>query len=436
MKNSDVALDKEQKRISPTANCTSIVLSISISRLFAVLVACLPILISFFIDDTYYGPRFFSRTVVSPLAQNSPRDQKKIVTVVIIGAGIAGLKAAHEFRQENSRFGGAAAGSIAFDVTILEATSKFGGRIQKTDQFVDYPIDLGASFVWDPMWLAEIANRQGDDESFHVPTAYISEEGEKCGSLFVNSSWYDFVVDHLSPQDNNIVYKCPVNHIKYDGSRVDVSCSSGITYTADMVIVTVPLSILKDGDIQFDPPLPSMIVEDHPAHMWQGIKVILEFDNQFYEEFFSLEETEVTDEGECEFWDHSKVKEHTNHSVLAGYFIGEPAHRYTNMTEQEIVDHVVMRLGSYYGGDIAYHSFVQGGVINWNESPYIRGSYSSRPPPQYFSLPKDESPNVHQKVFFAGEAYPYPRDNNGWVHSAAMSGKNAAKHIITIAKKN
>ena len=40
------------------------------------------------------------------------------------------------------------------------------------------------------------------------------------------------------------------------------------------------------------------------------------------------------------------------------------------------------------------------------------------------------SQNVDGKIYLAGEAFPYKQQKNGWVHSAALSGKQAALSII------
>lgn len=41
------------------------------------------------------------------------------------------------------------------------------------------------------------------------------------------------------------------------GSSVSVSLANGTELTADYVIVTVPLGVLKEGTIKFTPPLPA-----------------------------------------------------------------------------------------------------------------------------------------------------------------------------------
>src|SRR5688572_5986892 len=66
----------------------------------------------------------------SVTASSTP--QKK---VVIIGAGAAGIAAATKLKK------------AGFDVTILEARNRIGGRIWTDYKLANNPIELGAEFI-------------------------------------------------------------------------------------------------------------------------------------------------------------------------------------------------------------------------------------------------------------------------------------------------
>ncbi len=55
--------------------------------------------------------------------------------VIVIGAGAAGLSAAQELKKAK------------FDVRVLEARARVGGRIHTDHDFVNFPLELGAEFV-------------------------------------------------------------------------------------------------------------------------------------------------------------------------------------------------------------------------------------------------------------------------------------------------
>ena len=67
---------------------------------------------------------------------STKRDDNAVPSsVLIIGAGVAGLTAGHILEQHG------------ISLEILEASETFGGRLKKTDDFADFPIDLGAEWI-------------------------------------------------------------------------------------------------------------------------------------------------------------------------------------------------------------------------------------------------------------------------------------------------
>lgn len=80
--------------------------------------------------------------------------------VIVIGAGVAGLAAAQELKKHG------------FDVTVLEARSRIGGRIWTDRDFANFPLELGAEFVhgdnavtWDFIKKAKLKTGHDGDYS-------------------------------------------------------------------------------------------------------------------------------------------------------------------------------------------------------------------------------------------------------------------------------
>ncbi|TAF55541.1 MAG: FAD-dependent oxidoreductase, partial [Oscillatoriales cyanobacterium] len=61
--------------------------------------------------------------------------EPKTARIVVIGAGLAGLAAARELHHQG------------YDVVVVEARDRLGGRIWTSHQWPDMPLDLGASWI-------------------------------------------------------------------------------------------------------------------------------------------------------------------------------------------------------------------------------------------------------------------------------------------------
>jgi monoamine oxidase len=75
-----------------------------------------------------------------------------------------------------------------------------------------------------------------------------------------------------------------VESIDYSQDKVVVNTQNG-QYSADKVIVAVPLKILQNGDVSFIPNLPQDKQNTiNTAKIWEGFKAFFEFSNKFYKD--------------------------------------------------------------------------------------------------------------------------------------------------------
>lgn len=181
--------------------------------------------------------------------------------VVVVGAGAAGLAAGYLLE----RYG--------IDYTIVEASSRWGGRVQRMDDFVDVPIDLGAEWIHDqPSVLAELIDDSGVNASLDVvryaPQTTSLWTGSRLQSMdgfrhlygefkFKRTTWHSYLEDWFLPASaDRLQLNTPVVAIDSSGSGVSVHLEDGRVEQADRVILAVPLKILQQGRIAFTPELP------------------------------------------------------------------------------------------------------------------------------------------------------------------------------------
>ncbi|KAG9066936.1 hypothetical protein KI688_012848 [Linnemannia hyalina] len=420
--------------------------------------------------------------------------------VVIIGAGISGLAAAHELSKHPS----------SIQVTVLEARNRIGGRLDTHRNLVqgeheDIPIDFGASWIHgvDPsnpiVSLAETAQARLEatnsdviyhhpgqpalkqDESNHywavlweifgkaqefsrdnrnrisvhtsfrnwldhylstrqsrdpalpnymsprerkiipllaqfwadenaialnkVSLKYMDAENMPPGDHCIMANGYDRVLDVLCEEMKSvpILLEHVVSRIEYNESSVKISTNKGV-FTADVVLVTLPLGVLKSGSVTFSPPLPER-KKTAIKRLGFGtmVKVVLYFPTCFWPKdkhfinFLPIPSS-IPNPKLCRHLNERQMAALTtymndlanytslmpvhNAPIMIAYAANESAEVFEKLTEQEAMEVLVCQLSHYFPilvKDPANSRPTRVFMTRWNADPYARGSYTSIP---------------------------------------------------------
>ena len=164
--------------------------------------------------------------------------------VIIVGAGASGLAAAKKLEKEGISY------------QILEATDKLGCRIQKNENFADFPIDLGAEWIhedksilnflidqpgnepnvetilYQPMNVQQVVDniisQIPNEEMIDYFAGYITEY------KFKSTTWYDFIHENFALNiEQNIIYNARITTIDYTGDQVVLTTENGMEYKAE-----------------------------------------------------------------------------------------------------------------------------------------------------------------------------------------------------------
>ncbi|MEM8876670.1 MAG: NAD(P)/FAD-dependent oxidoreductase [Pseudomonadota bacterium] len=365
------------------------------------------------------------------LRQVSAQIQADLQTldVAVIGAGAAGLTAGYLLDQAGARF------------QIFEAADIHGGRARKDTTLADFPLDMGGEWIhttnrvlntlsqtnsaaqraveWRPMTCDVVSG-----DRLLRQNRYAREwRGEH---RFSSTTWFDFFNDYMARDiQDRIALKTEVTGIDYSGDPVRVHLADGRTVLARHVIVTVPLNVLKDGDIRFDPPLPRRKQRAlEGAIMPDGFKLFMRFNERFYPDMVLYDYQYETAESEIMFYNAS-IDKPTNQNILGLFAHGALAAPYASLSEDRLLAAALDELDELYDG-AASRSFEAHVLQNWSKSRYHRGTYS------YFhgSRPSTLGEPIDGRVHFAGEAYNQRLDGEwGYMHVAARSAYDAIKQI-------
>ncbi|MGH1364200.1 MAG: flavin monoamine oxidase family protein [Calditrichia bacterium] len=349
-------------------------------------------------------------------------------SVTIIGAGAAGMAAGYLLAQQG------------IDYQILEASSTHGGRMKRTTNFADFPVPLGAEWLHVETGIfKEIVNKNStpinvDTTPYDRETEYglyegqrvsIEEMGFKKERKFINSTWFDFFDQYIFPSvREKIIYNTVVESIDYSANKVAIQTANK-DFSADKVIVTIPLKILQSGSITFSPELPqkkqSAINE---ATVWDGCKAFIEFSEKFYPAFVGFE-IQPEKAGQKLYYDASYGQNSSKH-ILGLFAVGSGTIPYVQLTDAALIDYILNELDVIFNNQ-ATANYVKHIFQNWNEEPHINGAYLYDH--ESWSRVRKLGDSVSGKLFFAGEAYT---DGGDWasVHAAARSARRAVSKIL------
>ena len=354
--------------------------------------------------------------------------------IIIVGAGAAGLSAGYLL----NRYG--------VDIQIIEASDSYGGRVKRDISLADFPIDLGAEWIHDePSVLAELLNDSNLDADIEFikynPQSYNRWHNGKLKRMnfarnfyseykFKKTTWYGFFEKYMVPQiEDRIHLNCPVEKIERLNDQVTVTVSNGAQYTADKVLITVPIKILQSDMIEFSPPLPDQKMNAiNSIQMGAGLKAFIEFEEKFYADI-TLEGKlfEAIGADDKVYYDAAFRKD-TDMNVLGLFTINEKAERFTSLdSEEEIIARILGDLDDMYDGQASRH-YKRHVIQNWSKEPFIMGSYSYDFDGSHNAIVETILEPIDNMIYFAGEALSL--DSQATVHGACGSGMEVAEQMI------
>lgn len=237
-------------------------------------------------------------------------------------------------------------------------------------------------------------------------------------------------------EDLPIFYNRTVESIRYGEDGVLVY-AGGQEFQADMVLCTVPLGVLKRGDIEFVPPLPQK-KKDAIERLGFGLlnKVAMLFPYNFWggeiDTFGHLSE-DPSKRGEFFlFYSYSSV---SGGPLLVALVAGEAAIEFEKLSPVESVGRVMDILrGIFYPKGVDVPDPVQAVCTRWGQDRFTYGSYSyvaiGASGDDYDILAESIGKG---RVFFAGEATN--RQYPATMHGAFLSGMREAANILKAAKR-
>jgi monoamine oxidase len=422
------------------------------------------------------------------MSQNNSTTTQKIYDVIVIGAGMAGLKAAYDLQNKG------------LSVIILEARDRIGGRIHTTTEFdSEFAIDLGAELVHTtttPTWelinsqnlkTIRLVNDEDKDESIdltdfryffkaleskqipspkptedilsylkrievdpelisEIEAGYVvdTERAEKINALAVLNRFDQMVKngEMLGEKDFKIfggynqIYKIlaeklqielakPVTMVNWENNEIEVQTTDASVYKSHKIVLTVPVAVLKKPNIQFVPELPEDKIQAIESFgVCDIVKIFLKFDEKIL-----TPDVNILDvfEDEIPVWWKATITadENYNGEILVGWVSADKARKLYTLSQDEIIDLAVKDLEKKLNKTNLKP--IKSLVQIWKDEEFSSGAYSYIPAQASPDIIEDLAKPINNKIFWAGEATD---PNYATVNGAYYSGKRVADEIL------
>jgi monoamine oxidase len=258
--------------------------------------------------------------------------------------------------------------------------------------------------------------------------------------LLTDNPMQDALLSRFSSVASKVQRNKVVKSIDYTGSKIIINgdtvlspaSTEPFTVEADKVIVTVPASILKAGDIVFNPALSSDKTNAlSNMEMDASLRVLVDFKINFWGKESGF------------LYGGSDGPEYFNNGVGRSDLIktlsitinGEKAAA-LSLLGKDMIPVLLAELDSIYDGKATLHARrdLNDNIVcviqDWSKENYIRGGMAYLKPGGTNQHRINLGSSVNGKLFFAGEATD-SKGEFGTINGALLSGERAAAEVIS-----
>jgi len=249
------------------------------------------------------------------------------------------------------------------------------------------------------------------------------------GDGFIVSGYTPIIKDLAKHLQDKIYLSHQVNRLEYTDDGVLIETNQG-TISADFVICTVPLGVLKSGDILFSPPLP---LWKSRAIQYIGFglmnKIVVEFPKVFWNpQITGIGYTSNDPQESFQFF--LNLYPLIKCPILMCFITADFARTVEKWSDEQIKEKILSILTKIYGSEVIQQpSTIR--ITRWGSDPFSRGSYSFRTVGSTVSDIENLAKPVG-RLHFAGEATYI---DLGFAHGAYLSGRRAAQEVLLAMKR-
>ena len=340
--------------------------------------------------------------------------------VIIIGGGLSGLTLCYLLEKKG------------FDPTIIEGSSRLGGRIQTVNGTLDTPLELGATWFTDQHHeLLDLLQELGlnkypqytkgaslfQTNLFEPPQVFSIPESEAPSYRIVGGTQTIINTLRSKLSRTKIIINTQITKVSLHNNNALLVESSNESFHCDKVIVCLPPQLASS--IEFSIDLPSELKTFFPTvQTWMAgsIKFVLEYERPFWRDKglsgILYSHADIV----SEMYDHTNEQE--NKFGFTGFLNSETA----GSSQQERRSNVLRHLSGLFGNDAlnptAYFDKV------WNDSFVVHEKIKPLRPHQNNGHPYLHNAYLSGKLYFCGTETS--SEFSGYMEGAIRSAKRVA----------
>lgn len=241
-----------------------------------------------------------------------------------------------------------------------------------------------------------------------------------------NNPVQDLLYSNFAHVIDHVQYNTKVSEIDYSGGEVTVKTNNG-SLTAKKVILTVPISIIKGGEIAFNPSLPNdKLSALNNIGMDAAMKVVIKFNRNFW----GSDTFRIFGGQFLSFYETGGFGKSSISRTLTATVFGKDAEELSQLSDAEIQSQILSELDTMFEGNATKNNEVTGFLRkDWMADENIRGGFSYPLPGGSDDDRVIYSAPLGNKVYFSGEAANI-NGNFGTVHGALESAEKSVQEII------
>ena len=231
------------------------------------------------------------------------------------------------------------------------------------------------------------------------------------------------IVEHLlQPIQGHVKLNTKIVNIHQVGHKIHISDQNGEQHQADKVILSVPLGVLKAGDIRFEPLLPEAKQKAIQTLGYdRGMKVILKFSQRWWDaDLLVIEGGAICPE--------YLVSHYDQQPRLSGFIMGCKTDGLEKMSSQALGSRLVAELDKMFQHKKASQNLTAVFIKDWGIDPCQRGVYSFASPD---SVGQREilAQSIQDQIYFIGEACNL-HGHAASIHGAMETAEQTCQEIL------